>query len=104
METKDDEKSSDNILSKDDEGKDGDTTDISTTDNSYLEGIERLESLNLDDIESVGKEFALDLLTENHERLESMYPYTDEMKDIILSDITKKNIIFHNLDLGEVEK
>lgn len=104
LETKDDEKSSDNILSKDDEGKDGDTTDISTTSNSYLEGIERLESLNLDDIESVGKAFALDLLTENHERLESIYPYTDEMKDIILSDLTKKNIIFHNLDLGEVEK
>lgn len=103
-EEKDDEKSLDNVLSREDEDKDGDSTDISATDNSYLEGIERLESLNLDDIESVGKEFALDLLTENHERLESMYPYTDEMKDIILSDITKKNIIFHNLDLGEVEK
>lgn len=100
LETKDDEKFLDNTLFQEDE----DSTGISATRNSYLEGIEKLESLNLDNIESVGKAFALDLLTEDYERLESIYTYTDEMKDIILSDSTKKNIMFHNLDLGEVEK
>lgn len=107
--TKSNEKSMENILSQEDEaklsdGKDGDSLDEATTSNPYLEGIKRLESLNMDNIESVGKAFALDLLTEDYQRLESLYPYTSEMKDIILSDETKKNIIFHNLDLGEVEK
>lgn len=106
--TKSNNKSKENVLSQEDDAELSDekeeSADEVTTSNPYLGGIERLESLNIDNIESVGKEFTLDILTEDYQRLESLYPYTSEMKDIILTDETKKNIIFHNLDLGEVEK
>lgn len=69
-----------------------------------LEGIEKLDSFEPSDILAVGQAFALDLLTEDYKRLESIYLYTSDMREIMSLGETKKNIIFHNMSLGQVEK
>ncbi len=87
-----------------DETKLNDDNEAGQKDKKYLTAITKSENPDLSDILSVGYEFVVDLLTEDFERIESLYPYNEEMKNIILLKETKKEITFHNLDMGEVEK
>lgn len=62
------------------------------------------EELDLENLLLVGESFAKDLLRENFEGLESLYLYNNEMQSIMKSQETKKNIIYHNLEMGDYEK
>ena len=72
--------------------------------NDYLLSIEKAQNPDNSDILSMGQSFAIDILTEDFERLDRIYLYSEEMKEIITLDETRKEIVFHNMDLGEVEK
>ena len=72
--------------------------------NEYLLSIEKLEILSSSDILSTGYAFALDVLTEDFERLEGLYSYSEDMEQVITFMDTRKEITFHNLDKGDVEK
>ena len=72
--------------------------------NEYLMDITKAESLETSDVLSVGQAFVVDLLTEDFDRIENLYLYNKEMKEIILFEDTHKEITFHNLDMGEVKK
>lgn len=69
----------------------------------YLQSVEKAKSPNTSDVLSTGQSFAIDILTEDFERLDGLYLYSEEMKGIISFDETRKEIIFRNMDLGEVE-
>ncbi|NLJ90530.1 MAG: prolyl oligopeptidase family serine peptidase [Clostridiales bacterium] len=73
-------------------------------DANYLSTIEKPESLDGLDILQVANAFVLDLLTEDFQRLESLYPYNEEVDTLIKLDEVQKEIIFHNVDMGEVHK
>lgn len=79
----------------------GKTLEASNQDNDNKE---KEEELKLENLLLVGESFAKDLLTENFESLESVYLYNNDMKKIISSQETKKNIIFQNLELGDLER
>ncbi len=72
--------------------------------NSYLNTIPKSESFDPSDILSLGQAFVLDLLTEDFDRIENLYPYSEEFKNIVLLEETQKEVTFRNLDMGEVEK
>ncbi len=72
--------------------------------NEYLRSVEKKESLENTDILEVGQSFAIDILTEDFDRLDNLYLYSEEMKEIISFKETHKEIVFHNSNMGDVEK
>lgn len=99
------EKADENNIEQEDGGTaDNSGDDEEQSDNEYLQSIQKAKGLDVSDILATGKAFAVDILTEDFKRLENLYIYDEEMKKIISLDETRKEIIFHNVDLGEVEK
>ena len=86
------------------ENKIQDEASIRNIKNEYLHSIEKVQDLDSTKIATVGQALALDLLTEDFERLESFYNFSPDIEEIILSEEARKEIVFHNLEIGEIEK
>lgn len=83
-----------------DETSDGDKIPY----NEYLQGIEKPAELKASNIASVAHALAVDILTEDFERLTNLYSYSQEMAEIMSSHEVQKEMTFHNLELGQVSK